>query len=391
MGLKFERIAGKSKPFYLLTFLLAGLVAAGVYSTWLMSDQGLYLSGMSSRIPWGLPIVMAIFYIGLSAGSLVISSLYGVFGKLEYKPFARVATYMALLLMIGALLSILTDQGRIDRVVVEPFSHFNFLSMLSINPFLYASYILICAAYLVVMMVGNDKWTKILALVAVLWAILVHSGTGAIFGFVPRALYNSPLLPPSFVAAALSSGTALMILVLLALFRLTGRPLDQAPVLWIGRLLAVLVLIAGYFVLIENAHRLYAHESRAAERFFLFGGAHSLLFWGGLLLVGSVLPVLILFHRKAGASIRWVAVAAVMVVAGVLCERYLIVIPGLAYPPDLFPGWTITQSPIEEGIATYAVSLHELLQALGVVALMGLLFLWGLRTLRLLPGEAGRG
>jgi molybdopterin-containing oxidoreductase family membrane subunit len=167
--------------------------------------------------------------------------------------------------------------------------------------------------------------------------------------------------------------------------------LDQAPVLWIGRLLAVLVLIAGYFVLIENAHRLYAHESRAAERFFLFGGAHSLLFWGGLLLVGSVLPVLILFHRKAGASIRWVAVAAVMVVAGVLCERYLIVIPGLAYPPDLFPGWTITQSPIEEGIATYAVSLHELLQALGVVALMGLLFLWGLRTLRLLPGEAGRG
>ena len=37
------------------------------------------------------------------------------------------------------------------------------------------------------------------------------------------------------------------------------------------------------------------------------------------------------------------------------------------------------------------MSLHELLQALGVVALMGLLFLWGLRTLRLLPGEAGRG
>jgi Ni/Fe-hydrogenase subunit HybB-like protein len=66
------------------------------------------------------------------------------------------------------------------------------------------------------------------------------------------------------------------------------------------------------------------------------------------------------------------------------------VIPGLAYPPDLLPGWTITQSPIEEGIASYAVSLHEVLQALGVVALMGLLFLWGLRTLRLLPTEARR-
>jgi len=391
MDTKFERIAGRSTTFYVLTCLLAGLVVAGAYSTWLMNAEGLYLSGMSSRIPWGLPIVMAIFYIGLSAGSLVISSLYGVFGKLEYKPYARVATYMATLLMIGALLSILTDQGRIDRVVVMPFVHLNPLSMLSINPFLYCSYILICVAYLSVMMAGNEKWTKILALVAVLWAILVHSGTGAIFGFVPRGLYQSPLLPPSFVAAALSSGTALMILVILGLFRMTKRSVDERSLLWIGRLLAVLVVVAAYFVLVENAHRLYAHESRAAAMQFLFGGGHALLFWGGLILMGTIAPAAILFRRATGQSIRWVAIAAALVVAGVLCERYLIVIPGLSYPPDLFPGWTITKSPIEEGIVSYSVSLHELLQALGVVALLGLLFLWGLRTLRLLPSESGRG
>ena len=208
MAIEFKPIEGRSRPFYLLTFVLAALVFAGAYATWLMVRHGLYLSGMNNRIPWGLPIVMAVFYIGLSAGSLVISSLYGVFGKLEYMPFARVATFTALLLMIGGLLSILSDQGRLDRVLVEPFLHFNPLSMLSINPFLYSTYIVICTVYLCVLMIGNDKWTKILALVAVLWALLVHSGTGAIFGFVPRELYRSPLLPPSFIAAALSSGTA---------------------------------------------------------------------------------------------------------------------------------------------------------------------------------------
>jgi Ni/Fe-hydrogenase subunit HybB-like protein len=388
MAIKFKQIEGRSKPFYLLTFVLAALVLAGAYSTWMLYRHGLYITGMGNRIPWGLPIVMAIFYIGLSAGSLVISSLYGVFGKLEYKPFARVATFMAILLMIGGLLSILSDQGRLDRVVIEPFIHFNPLSMLSINPFLYSTYILICAVYLCVLMIENEKWTKILALVAVLWAILVHSGTGAIFGFVPRELYTSPLLPPSFIAAALSSGTALMILIILALFRLTKRPLDKKPLLWSGRLLAVIIVVASYFVFIENAHRYYLASSRAAEHYFLFGGFHSVLFWVGMILVGAILPATILFARRSGESIRCVAASAGMVVIGVFCERFLIVIPGLSHPPDLIPGWRITQSMVEEGIVSYCPSAYELLQALGVIGLMGLLFLWGLKLLKLVPTEA---
>jgi molybdopterin-containing oxidoreductase family membrane subunit len=247
---------------------------------------------------------------------------------------------------------------------------------------------LICAVYLCVLMIENEKWTKVLALVAVLWAILVHSGTGAIFGFVPRELYTSPLLPPSFIAAALSSGTALMILIILALFRLTKRSLNEKPILWIGRLLAVLIVVASYFVFIENVHRYYVASSRAAEHYFLFGGFHSVLFWVGMILVGAIVPATILFVRRSGDSIRWVAVSAVMVVIGVFCERFLIVIPGLSYPPDLIPGWRITQSVVEEGIVCYCPSGYELLQALGVIGLMGLLFLWGLKLLKLVPTEA---
>lgn len=391
MDIKFEKIEGTSLQFYLLTLVLAALVFAGGYSTWLMHTHGIYLSGMTNRVPWGLQIVLAIFYIGLSAGSLVISSLYGVFGKLEYKPFARVSAYMAMLLLIGALLSIMTDQGRIDRFLIEPFSHFNPLSMFSINPFLYISYILICIVYLCVMMIENDKWTKILALVAVLWAILVHSGTGAIFGFVPRELYQSPLLPPSFVAAALSSGTALMILVTVALFRATKRPLDDRLMLWVGRLSAVFIVIAAYFVFIENTYRFYLHESREAARYFLFGGFHSMLFWGGLLFIGSLIPAVLLFNRRTGSSIRWVAFCAALVVLGVICERYLIVIPGLTHPPDLIPGWEIVRSPVNEGIAAYSISFYEVLQALGVAGLIGLMFIWGLKLMKLLPTEAKIG
>ena len=195
MEVEFAKIEGKSTPFYLAAGLLAGLGLAGVYATYLMHVHGIYLSGMTNRVPWGLQIAMAIFYIGLSAGSLVVSGLYGIFGKVEYKPFARIAAYLAMLFLIAGLLSILTDQGRIDRVFVEPFTHFNPSSMFSINPSLYSGHIMICVIYLWALFKEKGKLTKIASLTVCLWAIGTHTGTGAIFAFVPRELYNSPLTP----------------------------------------------------------------------------------------------------------------------------------------------------------------------------------------------------
>ena len=48
----------------------------------------------------------------------------------------------------------------------------------------------------------------------------------------------------------------------------------------------------------------------------------------------------------------------------------------------------ITSSVFEEGIVSYAVSMHEVLQALGVVGIIGFLFVLGLKLFRLLPTEA---
>jgi len=387
METKFETIEGKSPQFYMLAAVLALLILPGVLATWIMYQHGLYHSGMTNRIPWGLQIILAVFYIGASAGSLVISSLYGIFGKLEYKPFARIAVYLALWFLIAALLSILTDLGRLDNLK-SSFSHFNFLSMLSINPFLYNMYILICIVYLWAMLKEKEKAVKVIALVAVIWAILVHSGTGAIFGFVPRELYQSALLPPSFISAALSSGTALMILVILALFKLTKRPLDNELVVRLGRLLGVFVVIVVYFIFVENSYRLYLAESREAGMHFLFHGTSSLLFWGGLVLLGSIVPAVVLFHPRTARSIPWIAFSSVLVVFGVLCERYLIVIPGQTHPPDLFPNMEIVSSPLPEGVVHYTISWFEIFQAVGVAALVGFAFVVGLRVLKLAPTEA---
>ena len=389
MDVQFAKIEGKSVSYWVTVGLLATATVAGFVATMIMHKHGLYLSGMTNRVPWGLQISMAIFYIGLSAGSLVVSGLYGVFGKMEYKPFARLAAYLAMLFLIAGLLSIFTDQGRIDRVFTKPFTYVNATSMFSINPALYSGHIMICVLYLWALFKEKGTLTKITSLVVVLWAIGTHTGTGAIFAFVPRELYNSALLPPSFVAAALSSGAALMILVIVGLSRATKRHLDDELIIWMGRrLLSIFIVVTFYVLLIENAHRVYLAYSREAGSFFLSGGIHSVMFWVGLIFVGSVVPAVILFIKKTGTSVRWTVGASILVVVGVLFERFLIVIPGLIHPPDLFPGWEVTDAVLWEGVVSYSISPLEVLQTLGVIGAIGLAFVVGLKMMPLAPTEA---
>ncbi|MBN2320909.1 MAG: polysulfide reductase NrfD [Acidobacteria bacterium] len=388
MDIQFESIEGNSWTYRITLIVLAAFTVIGFLATLYVIDKGIWVTGMTNRIPWGVQIVMAVYYIGLSAGSLVISGLYGVFGKLEYKPFARIAVYIAMLFLIAGLLSILTDQGRMDRVFIQPFVHFNLQSMFSINPLLYSGHILICVIYLWALFTERKKTTKVVATLAFGWAFCVHSGTGAIFGFGARMLYESPLLPAAFVAAAMASGTALMIITIVVLFRITNRHVDDALILWLGRFLAIILLVVLYFLFMENAYRVYVVELREAALYYLFGGWHAILFWFGLIIIGCCIPMFILFRNKTGNSVRWVLIASIMVVFGILCERYVIVLPGLMHPPEMFPGMLVTGTGVPEGIAPYSLSVVEVLQALGVFGAIGFLFVWGLKAFKLLPNEA---
>ena len=387
MKIEYAPLEGRSTQFYALMLVLFGVAGAGLLATYLFYAEGLHLTGMSNRVPWGFSIVMAIYYIGLSAGSLVLSALSALFGRKEFKPFARIAALLAMLLLVGALLSIILDWGRPDRVFV-PFMHFNFASMFSINGLLYSSYIAICFVYLLAMFAEKERLVSVIALIAVIWAIGVHSGTGAIFGFVPRELFQSALLPPSFIAAALSSGTALMIVVLQLLFRYTKRPFDEEYVRELSRLLAVFILVVFYFLLTENLYRLYLAGSREAQWYFLFGGAHSAVFWVGLIFIGLVIPGVILFNPATKNSIKMINVAAVLHTAGVLCERYIIVIPGQTRPAEILPNMHVEAAARYGNAVGYSISLLEAIQALGIAAIVTLAFILGLKIFAMLPTKA---
>jgi Ni/Fe-hydrogenase subunit HybB-like protein len=154
------------------------------------------------------------------------------------------------------------------------------------------------------------------------------------------------------------------------------------------RLLSIFILVTFYLLMIENAHRAYLAYSHDAGMFYLFGGTHSLMFWLGLICIGCVIPAVLLFIRRTGTSVPWTVFASILVVVGVLFERFLIVIPGLIHPPELFPGWEITDVVLWEGVADYSISYLEVLQTLGVIGVIGFAFVVGLKVMPLAPTEA---
>jgi molybdopterin-containing oxidoreductase family membrane subunit len=102
--------------------------------------------------------------------------------------------------------------------------------------------------------------------------------------------------------------------------------------------------------------------------------------------MGIILPLAILFHPKWGKSVKGIVIACASVVLGVLGERAAITIPGTAQVQQLYPG-EIQGQWGAAGI--FPITLWETLLTLGIVSLVALLFVLGLKYLEILPVKEG--
>ncbi len=388
MELNFSRIEGNSKDFKILMFLLAVFTIIGFICFMASYISGHHVLGTSNIIPWGMPITITIYLIGLSAGSLILSSLTYVFGKEEYRPISRLAVFLAIILIFGAMIGIALDLGRPEKSwrLFMFFVLNNMRSMFAINGILYGGYFLIGIVYLGTIFAEKYRITKGIGILAVFWAALVHMGTGAIFGFiVTRPIYFSPIKPFEFLAAAMTSGLALLIIVVVATFNFTKRNLNKDLIFSLSRLLLILIIILTVMVFMDKLTHLYSTDREPV--IWLFTGPYAWVFWGLQVGLGYVLPIILLSHPQLKKSIKGILVASFSVVIGIFGERFSLVIPGAAYPLKLFPGKI-------EGIwgeaGSFPITAIESFMSLGIFTLMGLFFFSGLKNLELLPvGEIG--
>jgi molybdopterin-containing oxidoreductase family membrane subunit len=322
-----------------------------------------------------------------ASGALNVASIASVFGKTPYKPLAPLSGLVAIALLAGGLMVLVLDLGRADRLVVA-MTHFNFKSIFAWNIFLYTGFFAIVAVYLWAMMERRmNRYSAGVGFAAFVWRLVLTTGTGSIFGFlVARQAYDSAVLAPMFIAMSFSYGLAAFLLVLVAAYAWSGRPLGAAVLARLKNLLIVFIAAALYFVAVFHVTNLYFAKQAGFLRFILLdGGIYPALFWGVQVLAGSLVPMALLAHPRVGATRCGITAAAALVVLGGIAQMYVTIIGGQAYPLELFPGMAETSSFFDGRVHPYAPSLPEVALGLGGVAVAGIIVVLAVKLLQFLP------
>ena len=374
-----------------LLAVLAAVVAIGGLAVLYMEHEGHWVTGMTNQVVWGTPHVFAVFLIVAASGALNVASIGSVFGQKMYKPLARLSGLLAMTLLVAGLIVLVLDLGQPSRLIVA-MTTYNFKSIFAWNIYLYVGFLAIVAAYLFTMMERKAaNYSKGVGLLAFIWRLALTTGTGSIFGFiVARQGYDAAILAPMFIIMSFAFGLAVFLLVLMYAFDADGRPVGDKMIARLKNLLGVFVAAVLYFNLVYHLTNLYGTENHEYEAFILRdGGIYTALFWFGWVLLGSLVPLGILYHPALGKSRGAITIASLLVVLGGLAAMYVIIIGGQAFPMAMFPGKTIVESGFFDGVngavAAYTPSLPEILLGVGGVALALLLTAVAMRMLKFLP------
>jgi molybdopterin-containing oxidoreductase family membrane subunit len=396
--------ADRSRPSTTLVLWLALLIvlmAVGMAAFAYQFQNGLVVTGMRNIVMWGQYILFFMFFVGLSAGGLIVASAGRLFGVKAFKPITRLAVLEATVAVILAATFILPDLGRPERILNIPL-YFNptspmiwditivmvYMAMSMFYVWLYAradlarrgSWLALGTGTSERTMAREERAKTVMAWIALPAAIMLHSITAWIFGLqIGRGFWYSSIMAPMFIASALVSGMGLVILLALALRRLGRLAFDNSLVALLGGLLAVFILVEGFLLLAEYLTASYpgAPEGEAAAR--MLAGPYLPLFLFEVV-GGLVVPFLILAVRRLRNDPRWVALASGIAIVGIFSHRLNLVLNGLSVPniklPPGLPIGVAQESPAYSFAMYwfYAPTIVEWLVVIGILAFGALVF-----------------
>jgi len=363
------------KIFYVLWAIAFAFGVFGVVQKFMYGDL---LVNLGSRVTWGLWVAMYIYFIGLSAGAFLLSSLVYVFKMKIFEKVGKLALITALITLICALLSIWFDLGHQWRFY-EVFTTPNLpRSVMAWMIWLYTAYfILLVVEALLAFRIDSGKLSEtrrvrkqrtlqILASFGIPLAIAFHGGVGALFGVVAsNPIWHSALAPLVFLTGAVLSGCALLAMVFVFLWKdNTSKDYRQIAFL-LGRIILVTLLFDELLEWSELSIAMWLGSPAHTAGFkAMLYGHFWYVFWIVHILLGVVVPVVILLVKSRKP--KWIGFASLFVVFTFLGVRLNIVIPGLVTAK--IPGEAAAFFS-KRLLYSYTPSLQEWLVGLFIVAL----------------------
>lgn len=378
----------------------AAVVVTGIALWGVQLSGGMVQTGMRNLASWGLYITSFMFFVGLSAGGLIISSVPKAFGIAGFGGISKVAVMSSIACTVAAIGMVVVDLGQPARLW-ELFAYSNLGSPLMWDILVLGTYLVLSCFYLWAQVraeAGRMSHTalRVISVVALVCAVLVHSVTAWIFGLQQgREMWHTALLAPWFVSSALVCGTALVMVVAIALRKVGYLQLDQAYMVKLAKLLGAFVMVDLYFFGCDLLTEAFPGGSGAEVVAMLVSGPLAPWFWTEI--AGCAACAVICFTPALRTNALLV-VGSLLAILGIFCKRVQLLVGGFQIANLDLPGpltsmqhtaWDSGLSGIYGGMVYWPTPL-EFGVTLGVVALGVLVFLLGLKFLPLRPAEEAR-
>jgi Ni/Fe-hydrogenase subunit HybB-like protein len=372
-----------------------------------------YIYPNEVEIHWSILIVVYPYITGLVAGAFILASLVKVFNVKEVQPTYRLSLLTALAFLLVAPLPLLLHLGHPERSF-EIFLTPHLTSAMAMFGFVYAWYLMgvlllevwfefrrdlvvlagrsrapLSWIYRALSLFSTDiseravafdrKAIKVITIIGIPSAFLLHGYVGFIFGSVKaNPWWSSVLMPIVFLMSAIVSGIALVTVIYMILTALRNQPIDMKCLDKITSYLFYAVIVDFSLEALDFIHRLY--ESN--ESIHILGQLIALKLFMNLvvlqILLGMVIPLGILVLSKAGKfndDIRKLLyfTAAILIQLGIFSTRWNVVVGGQLFSKSF------------RGLMTYKMQMTGIEGLLTALVLLAMPFVILAVLLRLLP------
>ncbi|MBI1746503.1 MAG: polysulfide reductase NrfD [Acidobacteria bacterium] len=391
----FDPVERTGTAFYLVVATLLAVAGWGFYAWTRQLEEGLCVTGLNRPVYWGFYITNFVFFIGISHAGTLISAILRLCHAEWRRSITRAAEVITVLVLFFGVGNIIMDLGRTDRLL-NVVLHGQFRSPLlwdvtSVSIYLTASSIYLYLPLIPDIAMLRDRGMKfkwlyrmlalgwsgtesqhrilnraisIMAIAVIPIAISVHTVVSWVFAMTVQPMWHSTIFGPYFVAGAIFSGIAALIIAMALIRKAYHLEAYLKPIHFnhLGTLLFVMTLLWFYFTFAEHLTSYYGAEPAHMAVFWMkVSGKFAWAFWT-MVVTCFVIPFVILCNRWT-RTVSGTVIASVSITIGMWLERFTIVVPTLANP----------RLPYEKGI--YHPTWVEVSITAGCVAAFILLYI----------------
>jgi formate-dependent nitrite reductase membrane component NrfD len=262
---------------------------------------------------WEMMIVWYFFLGGIAGGAYFTAAIADLFGERSDKTIARIGYFIALPLVAACGLLLIADLGVPTRFL-NMLRVFKFWDPMSIGAWavgVFGLFAFLSAALSLSASPGADRLRRRVSSVGMFFGFFLASYTGVLLSSSALPFWSDArLMGALFLASGASTGMAAISLILFLTGGTAGTSWGKVKRADRYSMLFELVLLAVFLGVLGSAAKP------------ITSGHIAPLFWGGLVGVGLVIPLLIDFlgHRVKALS----AVAAALVLVGGFVLRYVV-------------------------------------------------------------------